>query len=55
MVREHNTENSLPVFTVADAEAFRHSREYADRVVETLIDYLLDIDRYRGVGRLYLP
>jgi hypothetical protein len=31
------------------------SRTYADRVVAQLLDYLLDIDRVRGTGRLYLP
>jgi len=55
MIRERNTENCLPVFTLADPEEIRHSRDYADRVVARLLGYLLEIDRYRGVGRLYLP
>ncbi|HWG45363.1 MAG TPA: hypothetical protein VN688_21550 [Gemmataceae bacterium] len=32
-----------------------HSRAYAERVVERLLEYLIDIDNYRGTGRLYLP
>jgi hypothetical protein len=43
------------VFTIADAERVRHSREYADRVIASLLDALLRIDSLRGTGRLYLP
>jgi hypothetical protein len=54
-IRTHNTPESLPVFTLADAERVRHSRQYADRVIETLLDALMRIDSLRGTGRLYLP
>jgi hypothetical protein len=54
-LRTHNTPSSLPVFTIGDAERVLHSRDYADRVVERLLEYLLEIDRVRGTGRLYLP
>jgi hypothetical protein len=55
MLRSRNTPESLPVFTLADPDRVLHSRDYAERVVERLLDYLLDIDQYRGTGRLYLP
>ena len=54
-IRSMNTEYSLPVLTVADADRILHSREYAERVVERTVDYLIDIDNFRGTGRLYLP
>ena len=54
-IRTHNTAGSLPVFTIADADRILHSRDYAERVVERLLDYLIDMDNYRGTGRLYLP
>ncbi len=54
-LREHNTATSLPVITLADAEAVRHSRAYADQVVESLLAYLIQIDNCRGTGRLYVP
>jgi hypothetical protein len=54
-LRTRNTPDSLPVFTVGDAQRLLHSREYGEQVAERLLDYLLEIDRYRGVGRLYLP
>jgi hypothetical protein len=50
-----NTPEALPVFTLADPERVLHSRDYAERVVVRLLDYLLDIAKYRGTGRLYLP
>jgi hypothetical protein len=54
-IRTMNTIQSLPVFTIADADRILHSRTYAERVVERLLDYLIDIDNYRGTGRQYLP
>jgi hypothetical protein len=54
-IREYNTSDCLPVFTIADLGKFRNSRSYADRVLEMLYEYLLRIDTVRGTGRLYLP
>jgi hypothetical protein len=54
-VRAANTPSSLPVFTLADANHFRQSKPYAERVAEKLLEYLLDIDAYRGTGRMYVP
>jgi hypothetical protein len=54
-IRTQNTAQSLPVFTVADPDRVLRSRDYAERVAAMLLDYLLNIDRVRGTGRLYLP
>jgi hypothetical protein len=54
-IRAHNTPESLPVFTIADAQEVLESKAYAERVVESFLDYLLDLDNVRGTGRLYLP
>jgi predicted nuclease of predicted toxin-antitoxin system len=54
-IREHNTPASLPVMTIGNIDRFRISRKYAEKVVERLYDYLVDIDRVRGAGRLFLP
>lgn len=50
-----NTPASLPVFTIASLGRFQRSGSYAARVMEKLVGYLIDIDRYRGADRLYLP
>jgi predicted nuclease of predicted toxin-antitoxin system len=54
-IRQFNTPLSLPVFTIADLDKFGASRDYEERVVATLYDYLLRIDEVRGAGRLFLP
>src|SRR5688572_22514730 len=43
-IRQHNQPDSLPVFTIADIKKLRTSRAYAERVVESLYDYLSRID-----------
>jgi hypothetical protein len=55
VIRSENRPDSLPVFTVGDGKRVIESREYALRVAEQLLDYLLRIDTLRGTGRLYLP
>jgi hypothetical protein len=54
-IRTRSTIDSLPVFTVADAEEIFHSRTCADRVVERMMERLLEIDKFRGTGRIWLP
>jgi hypothetical protein len=55
VIREEGTPDSLPVFTLADADRIWDSSDYAERIMARLMDYLLDLDEYRGTGRLYLP
>lgn len=55
VIRAESRSDSLPVFTVSDAERLLLDRGYAHRVAERLLGYLLDIDAVRGTGRLYLP
>jgi hypothetical protein len=54
-IRIHNKSSDLPVLTLANARRFLHDKEYAERVAEQLLRYLLDIEGLRGTGRLYLP
>jgi hypothetical protein len=54
-IRRFNQASSLPVITLGDSERFSQDREYAERVVIRLLEILLDLDPYRGTGRLYLP
>jgi hypothetical protein len=46
--------DSLPVFTISDPQQFS-VRSYAERAAERLLDYLLELDKFRGTGRLYIP
>ena len=54
-IASRRTGHSLPVLTISDPDRLIRDREYAERVVETLIEFLLDLDFLRGTGRLYLP
>jgi len=54
-LRDLNTPHSLPLFTISDIQTFRTNRSYAERVVESLYEYIIDIEDLRGTGRLYLP
>jgi hypothetical protein len=54
VIRQYNTVNSLPVFTIGNVGRLETSRTYAEEVVERLYEYLLHIDELRGAGRLYL-
>jgi hypothetical protein len=54
-IRKFNTPESLPVFTFGDADKISRSQEYAEEVIESLLDQLLRIDTLHGTGRLFLP
>lgn len=54
-IRLYNTPRSLLVFTLANSERILSDRDYAETVVVKFLEYLLDIDNFRGAGRLYLP
>jgi hypothetical protein len=54
-IRARNTPQSLPVFTIGDAERLKNEREYSDRVIWALLEYLLEIENLLGTGRLFLP
>jgi hypothetical protein len=51
-IRNENQPDSLPVVTIADADRVLSDRAYAERVAESLLDYLMRIDEVRGTGRL---
>jgi hypothetical protein len=54
-IRREGTPASLPVFTLPLPDRVFFSAEFRDRVVEKLLEYLLDADNIRGTGRLYVP
>jgi hypothetical protein len=54
-IQQHNTPASLPVFTLANDQHVLRDRLYAEAVADRLLEFLFDIDSYRGSGRLYLP
>ena len=55
VLQTSNTAASMPVFTISEPQCLLSSGAYAHRVVERLIEYLVDVENLRGTGRLYLP
>lgn len=54
VMREENTMVSLPVVTIADLNRLDEF-DYRERCVDRLIELVLDIENYKGVGRLFIP
>ena len=54
VMREENTENSFPVLTIGNLERLSEA-DYRERCVERLIEIVVDIDNYKGAGRLFIP
>lgn len=53
-IRRLNQADSLPVITISNPQEVQH-RSYAERAALRLLEYLSEIDRFRGTGRLYIP
>jgi hypothetical protein len=45
---------SLPVLTLADSARAMTDRIYAERAAIRLMEVFLDLDRFKGTGRLFL-
>jgi hypothetical protein len=54
-IRQFGTATSLPVLTIGNPNRLTRDRRYAEDVAAQLLDYLKDVDKMRGTGRLYLP
>jgi hypothetical protein len=45
---------SLPVLTLSEPQRMLSSHTYARRVLERIVEYLIDAENLHGTGRLYL-
>ncbi|MFN0121303.1 MAG: DUF5615 family PIN-like protein [Blastocatellia bacterium] len=48
-----NTFDSLPVITIPDAEKFKLA-DYRQQAAYRLVEIILDLDNYLGVGRIFI-
>lgn len=53
-IRQENTVESMPVLTLSDAQRL-DDRFYRERCGERLAEIALDLKKYLGVGRIYIP
>jgi deoxyhypusine synthase len=54
VIREENTLQSLPVVTIGNEERL-DEQSYREQCASRLVEILVDIDNYMGVGRIYIP
>ncbi len=54
-LRDENTMTSLPVLTIGNQERILYEISYRERCAERLVDVMLDLDNYLGVGRVFIP
>jgi predicted nuclease of predicted toxin-antitoxin system len=54
VIREENTSTSFPVITIGNL-ARMDEYEYREQCVDRLVEIVIDIDNYLGVGRLFIP
>ena len=53
-IREESTPSSLPVLTIGSLDRLVE-REYRRRCATRLVEIVLDLDTYLGVGRIFIP
>ncbi|GMV34256.1 MAG: ACP S-malonyltransferase [Chloroflexi bacterium CFX1] len=53
-IRNENTPESFPVVTVG-ATSRLEERAYREQCAERLVEIVLNIEHYLGVGRIYIP
>jgi hypothetical protein len=53
-IQEENTPISLPVLTIGSPKRL-DERPYREKCADRLVEIVVDIELYRGAGRLYIP
>ena len=53
-IRDENTSDSLPVITVGITDRL-DERVYREQCAEKLVEIVLNIENYLGIGRIYIP
>lgn len=54
VITELNDETCLPVFTISNPRRLASDRLYAGTVADRFLDYLFEIEKYLGTGRLFI-
>ncbi len=55
VLREENKLDSLPVITIGDPDRLLTDRAYRNRCIDRILEILLDIEKWIGIGRLFIP
>ena len=54
VMREENTSISFPILTIGDL-ARLDEYEYRERCADRLVEIVLELENYMGVGRPFIP
>lgn len=54
VMREENISTSFPIITIGDLTRLDES-DYRERCVDRLVEIVLELENYMGVGRLFIP
>ena len=55
VLREDNRSDSLPVITIANLDRFSREANYRSRCADRIIEIVLNLENYMGVGRIFIP
>jgi predicted nuclease of predicted toxin-antitoxin system len=55
VLREENKADSFPVITIGDADRFLADKVYRNRCVDRILEIVLDIETWIGIGRPFVP
>ena len=53
-IREENTPTSLPVLTIANVNKLEE-RVYRDRCITRILEIVIDLKNFLGIGRIFIP
>ncbi len=54
-IREENTPESLPVFTVGNVDRVSKGRLYRERCADRIAEIIQDLENYLGTARIFIP
>jgi predicted nuclease of predicted toxin-antitoxin system len=54
VIRQDNTLGSFPVVTISNKEKL-DEQSYRERCAIRLVEIILDLENYKGAGRVYIP
>lgn len=55
VIQESVGQPNYPVLTIGAPDRVMTDGEYAEEAAARVLEYLIDLDKVRGAGRLYVP
>ena len=55
VMREENTQSSLPVVTIGNADRVLNDSSYRERCVDRIVEIVIYTANYMGARRIFIP